>query len=81
MARQWPENHLTNFKTRFSAKTPGANGLRVSNVNFLLTIAIHNQEKRLEELLLLYIVLTICLLISLTKSLQLILQISATYTD
>ena len=27
MARQWPENHSTSFKTRFSAKSPGANGL------------------------------------------------------
>ena len=27
IARQWPENHSTSFKTRFSAKSPGANGL------------------------------------------------------
>ena len=25
--RQWPENHSNSFKTRFSAKSPGANGL------------------------------------------------------
>ena len=29
IARQWPENHSTSFKTRFSAKSPGANGLRI----------------------------------------------------
>ena len=27
MAWQWPENHSTSFKTCFSAKSPGANGL------------------------------------------------------
>ena len=27
VAPQWPENCLTSFKTRFSAKSPGANGL------------------------------------------------------
>ena len=26
--RQWPENHSTSFQTRFSAKSPGANGLK-----------------------------------------------------
>ena len=28
IARQWPENHSTSFKTRFLAKSPGANGLK-----------------------------------------------------
>ena len=27
MTWQWPENHSTSLKTRFSAKSPGANGL------------------------------------------------------
>ena len=27
-ARQWPENHSTSFKRRFSAKSPRANGLK-----------------------------------------------------
>ena len=27
IARQWPENRSTSFKTRFSAKSPGAKGL------------------------------------------------------
>ena len=27
IARQWLENRSTSFKTRFSAKSPGANGL------------------------------------------------------
>ena len=30
IARQWPENHSTSFKTCFSAKSPGANGLKWS---------------------------------------------------
>ena len=30
IARQCPENHSTSFKTRFSAKSPGANGLSKS---------------------------------------------------
>ena len=28
IAGQWPENHSSTFKTRFSAKSPGANGLK-----------------------------------------------------
>ena len=28
IARHWPENHSTSFKTRFWAKSPGANGLK-----------------------------------------------------
>ena len=35
IARQWPENHSNSFKTRFSAKSLGANGL-----SFLIWIQI-----------------------------------------
>ena len=30
IAWQWPENHSTSFKTRFSARSPGANGLIIT---------------------------------------------------
>ena len=37
IARQWPENHSTSFKMRFSAKSPGANGLSLKlKLKFIL---------------------------------------------
>ena len=52
IARQWPENHSTSFKTRFSAKSPGANGLIEAAIKItrkLRTTSWENENKGFAE--------------------------------
>ena len=65
IARQWPENHSTSFKTRFSAKSPGVNGL-INNssvekaVSYLLLPVFQNKHYNLFALINFYLWTTKC---------------------